>query len=173
MGDESSPTASLTSPTVNQQNTHDLLADIFGSSNMPISQPASQPAKTTSTTDDILGLFGTTGAGTGTGSGGPSSIVSPVSPPPLAVSPGASSLFDAAVATPPIVASPPPTTTSPTPAQAHIAYDANGLQLSLTPRKDPSKPGLVDVLAKFTATTHVSGINFQAAVPKVRLTYRE
>jgi len=52
---------------------------------------------------------------------------------------------------------------------AYTAYEKNDLKITLTPQTSVAKPGIVMVLAKFTVqnSSGASGINFQAAVPKV------
>ena len=52
---------------------------------------------------------------------------------------------------------------------AYPAYDKNELRISLTPQTSAQKPGVVNILARFqvTGSTPATGINFQAAVPKV------
>ncbi|KAI0700112.1 gamma-adaptin [Cerioporus squamosus] len=136
--------------------TQDLLAEIFGSS--APSAPATTgspapPAAPRNIAQDILGLFDS-----------PSAPAAASSPAP-APAPAMQSLFSAA-ATVPQAASPPP-------AQAvapsgYTAYDKNELRITLTPQTSPTRPGLVRILANFQATgaSPLSGLNFQAAVPK-------
>ncbi|TFK86977.1 gamma-adaptin [Polyporus arcularius HHB13444] len=131
--------------------TQDLLAEIFGSSGP--SPPANTgspapPAAPRNIAQDILGLFD-----------------SPAAPSPAAPAPAMQSLFTAAATV--------PQTASPPPAQAvapsgYTAYDKNELRITLTPQTSPTRPGLVRILANFQATgaNPVSGLNFQAAVPK-------
>ena len=46
-------------------------------------------------------------------------------------------------------------------------YEKNGLKITLTPTTNPARPEIVNITARFTATgANVSGVNFQAAVPK-------
>ena len=55
--------------------------------------------------------------------------------------------------------------------QEYSAYEKNGLQITLRPRVSAARPGLVLVTARFEATglAAITGINFQAAVPKAYL----
>lgn len=153
MGDETAPpTASIQSAT-RQQTTQDLLADIFGSSNEESSSTpviSSTPAQ--ASVQDILGLFGATTL----------SSASPVA----SIAPSSNELFN------PISSSPVAVKSIPSPLRlvALTAYDANGLKITLTPSKDASRPNVLNVLAKFEANAGmvVEGVNFQAAVPKVR-----
>jgi len=51
---------------------------------------------------------------------------------------------------------------------SYTAYEKNGLQITLTPRVSSTQPGVVQILARFTAAEKVEGINFQVAVPKTQ-----
>lgn len=143
MGDEvaAPATPGPGSAMVSAQTTQDLLADIFGGGDV-ISPSASQPAK--SSVNEILGLFGTTHA--------------PVAPP------SASSIFGddilGSIATETIPSLPP----------SFVAYDQNGLQISLVPHKAPNVDNILNVTAQFVANGPgpVSNVNFQAAVPKTQ-----
>ena len=128
---------------------HHLLAGIFGDS--PPAAPPTQPGR--GAVDDIMSLFGP----------GPTSNAS--APPPAAANP----LFSMQRPSP-----------APAPAQqpqaqarapGYVAYDKNGLRIALAPQTNPARPGVVLVLVRFEATGMgpVSGVNFQAAVPKVKL----
>ncbi|KAF8631901.1 hypothetical protein AX15_002159 [Amanita polypyramis BW_CC] len=158
LGDEvSSSQGHANGPTVSAHSNQDLLAEIFGPttstvSARPTASTSATPAQR-STVDDILGLFG-------------SSV--PVTPTqaPAATAPSAFSL--------PQTQSPPPPSSSQVPAAprltAYIAYDQNGLKITLTPQTSPAKPGIVMIQARFQVTGGSSaiGINFQAAVPKTQ-----
>lgn len=151
------------------QNSHDLLAEIFGSS-APAStspQPATslspQPQK--SNIQDILGLFDTS--------------PNPASPAP-APTPSTSSLAFSIpqTQTQPLIQTPAP----PSPAQqqpstaprltSYTAYEKNELKITLTPQTSTARPGIVNIMARFQVSglNKVTGLHFQAAVPKVRLT---
>ncbi|KAI0675734.1 gamma-adaptin [Trametes maxima] len=145
--------------------TQDLLAEIFGSSapSAPAANGAAAPAPAQrNIAQDILGLFDSPSA--------PAAAPAATATPPSYAA--QSSLFGAAPAA--AAPSPPvPQAASPPPAQApattgYTAYDKNELRISLTPQTSPTRPGLVRILAHFTATgaNPVSGLNFQAAVPK-------
>jgi AP-1 complex subunit gamma-1 len=140
--------------------THDLLADIFGTSS---SEPASTsaPVPQRSAANDIMSLFDSSPA--------PSSA-----PPPAAPSASSGSLFDmvSPSATSPPPQAPPPKA-APAPQQQQLqsypAYEKNGLKITLTPKTSPAQAGVVQILARFTATQSVENVNFQVAVPKVSL----
>lgn len=53
--------------------------------------------------------------------------------------------------------------------QSYTAYEKNEFKVTLTPQPSAQQPGLVNILARFTVlgSNDASGINFQAAVPKV------
>ena len=147
------------------QNSQDLLAEIFGSSAPATSpQPASsippQPQK--SNIQDILGLF--------------DASPNPVSPAPAPV-PSSSSLafsIPQAQATPLVETQAPPPPVQPQPSTAprltsYTAYDKNELKITLAPQTSAARPGIVMILARFQVlgTNAVTGLHFQAAVPKV------
>ena len=58
-------------------------------------------------------------------------------------------------------------------AQGYTVYETNGLKVSLRRRVSVTRPGVVLVTARFEATgaAAVTGINFQAGVPKARLAF--
>lgn len=136
------------------QNNQDLLAEIFGNSASPSPSTTSPPAQSQkSTVDDILGLFG---------SSGPAATPVSTHTPPSNV-PSAFSLPQTQSPPPP----PPPQTTPRLP--SYTAYEKNELKVTLTPQTSAARPGVVVILARFQATGGfpVTGLNFQAAVPKV------
>lgn len=140
-----------------QSNT-DLLAEIFGSSSEP-SAPSPAPAVPApkSTVNDILGLFD---------SPAPVAPAPAAQPPQVAVPSAFSLLGDTQSQTPP----PQPQTQPAAPRlTAYPAYDKNELRISLTPQTSALRPGVVNILARFQMTGDMpaSGLNFQAAVPKV------
>lgn len=53
---------------------------------------------------------------------------------------------------------------------SYNAYERHGLAISLTPQTSASHPGLVNIQVRFQVTQGVPaiGVNFQAAVPKVK-----
>ncbi|KAG8214996.1 adaptin N terminal region-domain-containing protein [Butyriboletus roseoflavus] len=146
------------------QNNQDLLAEIFGSSApagtspQPASSISPQPQK--SNIQDILGLF--------------DASPNPASP-ALAQGPSASSLgfslpqtqvqSPVQTQTPAAVAQQPSTGPRLTP---YIAYEKNELKITLTPQTSAARPGVVNIMARFqvSGTTTVTGLHFQAAVPK-------
>jgi hypothetical protein len=167
-------------PAGSAQQTQDLLADIFGSA--PSAAPAvgAPPASSASAHADIMSLFGGGSAAAPTPAAGPSassslsgldSLFAPSSS--SSNSSASAQLQQASRPAPPAASAPPP---APSPAAAsgptaYTAYDRHGLKVTLTPRPSPSQPGVYQILAKFTATTGVpcTGVNFQAAVPRVRV----
>lgn len=86
--------------------------------------------------------------------------------PIAAAVPAVPSLFNSA-STVPQAASPPPAPAATPP--GYSAYDKNELRIILNPQTSPTRPGLVRIIASFQATgaNPVTGLNFQAAVPKV------
>ena len=162
-------------PTATVQSNQDILAEIFGSSPLTTSQPVpqqqQQQQQLRSTMDDILGLFGSSNT-----SSSPATSSSTTSPPvtnPLSpLSPNSSSIYSSS----PVQSPPTPSAAVPAPVAkpvprlpAYTAYEKNDLKITLTPQTSAAKPGIVMILAKFTVQNSlgVSGINFQAAVPKV------
>ncbi|ORX36765.1 adaptin N terminal region-domain-containing protein [Kockovaella imperatae] len=129
--------------------TQDLLADIFGSSSTE-ETPAASSAPSRSANADIMSLFNTSAA--------------------PASSSTSASLFD--MTTPPPATSSTPAAPASAPVkpqlQSYPAYDKNGLKITLTPRVSPTQPGVVQILAKFTAAEQVESVNFQVAVPKTQ-----
>jgi len=166
-------------PTALAQSNQDLLAEIFGSSPLTTS-PVTQQQQRQSTIDDILDLFGSTNLAS---SPAPLSSFT-TSPPPVTnplsslMSNSSSTHSSSSVQSLPIPSS--STATSPAPLAAAVAktaprltaytaYEKNDLKITLTPQTSAAKPGIVMILVKFTVqnSSGASGINFQAAVPKV------
>lgn len=159
MADESTAAPSLSPPAARQQTTQDLLADIFGmGEESPSSAPPPSAAAPKSATDDILSLFGSTSLS-------PQATGSSYSSPPVSASIGPAGDFFSAVSSTPVVSTPP----VPAGPVAHEAFTGDGLKITLTPVRDANNPLLVNIMARFTATQPVQAVNFQAAVPKVRL----
>lgn len=154
MGDEpaspSTPSSASTAPASTV--THDLLADIFGSSSISTPAPTPPTAPTgapRSAVDDIMGLFG------------PSTTTTPAAAPirsqmPATVAPSPQPQPRAAPSAQPAMT-------------AYTAYEKNGLKITLTPRASPTQAGVIQILAKFTSYegSVVKNVNFQAAVPRV------
>ncbi|KAE8228888.1 hypothetical protein CF326_g6161 [Tilletia indica] len=161
-----------------QQSTQDLLADIFGSgpsepastSAGPAAAAASQPR---ASVNDIMGLFGSPPA---------AAAAAPSHAPAQAGGSTMDSLADifggGAVAAPApqaeaapalaAVSSPSPAAAPALSAQTYSAYDQKGLKITLSPVVNPARKEMVSITARFTSTggQEVSGVNFQAAVPK-------
>ncbi|KAF6761647.1 gamma-adaptin [Ephemerocybe angulata] len=155
------PSASVGSqPPVNPQSNQDLLAEIFGSSSelaTSTSPPAAQPQK--SSVDDILGLFGSSSSNSGPVPQTPSALPSYPATPATAVPSTFALPQSATPAT--------PATPSVRKLTEYSAYEKNGLRVTLTPQTSAAKPGIVMILARFQTTgPSVTGISFQAAVPK-------
>ncbi|KIK99344.1 hypothetical protein PAXRUDRAFT_822821 [Paxillus rubicundulus Ve08.2h10] len=162
LGDEvTSPTPQVNGQSV--QNSHDLLAEIFGStpsststSPPPASSLSTQPQK--SSVQDILGLFDS-------------------SPDPASMTPALGSLSTPASAFSlpqtqaqaqvPSPRRPPQQSTAPR-LTSYTAYDKNMVKITLTPQTSVARPGVVNILARFQVlgSDAASGFNFQAAVPK-------
>lgn len=161
MGDETATSPQLGS--TNSQTTTDLLADIFGTGASTTSNSAASNAPRGGI-EDIMGLFGNTGSGaaslapasqrpTSTSPQPPTSSAIPVD---LFSSPSSSPAPQAAASQPKTITA----YTSP----------SSGLVLTFSPTKDATKPNVVNVTARFSTSSNtsgpISGINFQAAVPK-------
>ncbi|EST06595.1 Clathrin/coatomer adaptor, adaptin-like, N-terminal [Kalmanozyma brasiliensis GHG001] len=155
-----------------QQSTHDLLADIFGGSDMGgapaavAATPAAQKPK--SSVNDILGLFGDSGS-----TPAPQQAPVPSAPAPssyggldlLGGLDGSSSTASAPSPAPAPAAVPTPAAAPTTKAQT--VYTKHGLTITLTPTTNPARPEIVNITARFiSSATPVSNVNFQAAVPK-------
>lgn len=121
---------------------------------MTTTSPAPPAAAQKSSVNDILGLFDSTPSTTAP----TASLTSPV----MGQQPSAFSLVQTQPAQSPPQPAAPRLTSYP-------AYDRNGLKITLTPQTSAAKPGVVNILARFQVTggDAATGINFQAAVPKV------
>ncbi len=109
------------------------------------------------TVNDIISLFDT------------QSLTTSPNPQPQATS--LAGLFSQPVAQPlttPVTGPPASQPAVPAP-HVYSAYDRNGLKITLQPQVNPTKPGMIIVLARFLASSGqpISNVNFQAAVPKV------
>lgn len=182
MGDENVSTTGVVTPTSaldnlgSAQNTQDLLADIFGSSSIDMSSSSPTPGqnKSQNAVYDIMSLFGNTSISPNpTGSAAPgastsldllSSMTSPASIQPTSQQPSAPA------STPTAPSSQPPQRQQ---LQSYTAYEKNGLKITLTPKVNPAQQGMVQILAKFMALEQagVRNVNFQAAVPKVGVSF--
>lgn len=177
-----------------KQSTQDLLADIFGGDGGMGGDLTSNGTSTTTTstqvshksTNDIMDLFGggisssnnSGGMGMSSGTSHLSSMSSPTSSQPqnnmdslnsglsgLDIFGGSSSSSSTPTpAAPP--AQPQPQISTP---QAYKAYDQKGLKITLSPVISPARPDVVNITARFecSGSDGISGVNFQAAVPKV------
>lgn len=160
-------------PAAPAQSNQDILAEIFGSS-AQTSSSQSAPQQQRSTVDDILGLFGSTNTSSSpappsytsppAASGNPMTSLFSNSPSTYTPSPAQSPSAPAAAAA---ASMPAPAASKLTP---YTAYEKNDLKITLTPQTSAARPGIIMVLAKFSmqGSLPASGINFQAAVPKVR-----
>ena len=138
----------------------DLLSQIFSGGAPASAGPApSAPASKQKAIDDILGLFGPNG-------GAAAQPTSPA-PAPSMESPFGQTAAPAPVPTAVVAARPP----APQQTQEYAAYEKNGLQITRRPQVSAAQPGLVLVTAQFEVTglAAITGINFQAAVPKACL----
>ncbi|UOH79186.1 hypothetical protein LQV05_000176 [Cryptococcus neoformans] len=165
IGDESAPNTAGLPVAATGPSTQDLLADIFGTGASDIASPgAGSPTAPKSNANDIMSLFDTS----------PTAAVSPPVTSSLPAAPTGGSLFD-------LVTPSPSTSSAPTPAsaampaakpqlQSYTAYDKNSLKITLTPKVLPAQPGVVQILARFTAsgTEKIEGVNMQVAVPKTQ-----
>jgi AP-1 complex subunit gamma-1 len=121
----------------------------------PVPAASQQPANPQrKAVDDILGLFGNTGATSSPAASTPPTAFSPTAEP---------SLFDAAPAPVPAAAAP-----AAPKVPTYNAYDKNGLVIQLAAK--PGQPGQVSVLARFQVkgAAPAMGLNFQVAVPRTQ-----
>jgi AP-1 complex subunit gamma-1 len=125
-----------------------------------------------------MGLFGSTDSNASAmGSNGASNGLAGMTPPTRQASIGQSSGLvgldllggGTSYSSPPPPAAAKPAS-APSQQQDYSAYDQNGLKITLTPNVNPARPEIVNIAAKFEATSGASiqSVNFQAAVPKVR-----
>ncbi|KDQ06848.1 hypothetical protein BOTBODRAFT_192787 [Botryobasidium botryosum FD-172 SS1] len=137
------------------QNTQALLMDIFGGDSQTAASPSSPQPSAQRSVQDIMGLYGNNAAASPT-------IASPIG------SGGASLFSGLAIQTQPTTPAPAPPARQPAP--GYVAYDNNELRVALTPQTSPTKPGLVNIIARFqvTGSESASNINFQAAVPRTQ-----
>lgn len=122
------------------------------------SSPTGDPAGVRkATVNDIMGLFDTPSIST---SPNPQPQATPLTG--LLSQPTAQPLTTSA-------AGPPASQLSVPSPHVYIAYDRNGLKITLQPQVNAAKPGMIIVLARFLASSGqpISNVNFQAAVPKV------
>ncbi|CAO1619637.1 unnamed protein product [Sympodiomycopsis kandeliae] len=177
MGDDPGSSAggsgtTSTNANANGNNTHDLLADIFGGggetpSTSGTTSSSSKPTTTTTTSaNDILDLFG-------------NASVSESSSSTAAPSSSSSGLGDLDIfgssSTPSNVTSPTPSAAKPSPSPSssssairpYTAYEKHGLKITLTPRPNPSRPEIINILAEFHSSgPTITDVSLQAAVPK-------
>lgn len=122
-----------------------------------VSSPPTSAQPPRSVHDDIMGLFGP----------GPTSSPAPAPVPP---SNNIMSAFSLPQTQSPVSPPPQPQEATVSRLTSYTAYDKNELKITLTPQTSAARPGIVNILAKFqTSGTSVTGLNFQAAVPKVNL----
>lgn len=161
MGGDDIDSGSASQAATRQQTTQDLLADIFGTSNDEVVSPSAPAPSGQSSVNEIMGLFDSTSISSST----PSYSAPPPSNPSVS-NDFFSSLSSTAPAPSPAPKPAPPVKSAPTPFDA---YNSNGLTITLTPVRDASNPLVVNILARFTSSVEVTGVNFQAAVPKVSI----
>ncbi|ORY07486.1 gamma-adaptin [Basidiobolus meristosporus CBS 931.73] len=156
LGDE--PSAASSQPSQSDQ-TVDLLADIFGSSNLSNPQSTSPTGintmsnlqQTTSTkstqgSDSLLDLLG--------------DISSPAASSPPSSMPMGNSI--------PIQHKSPTNTAQP-PAGGYIAYNKNGFKVVMIPNQDSQNPNVVNIKIRFlneAVGARIENLSFQIAVPK-------
>ncbi|OBZ73863.1 AP-1 complex subunit gamma-1 [Grifola frondosa] len=138
--------------------------DLIGSEDLPTGVPSVNGQPSVQTNDDLLKeIFGG------------SSSIAPATQAPKSTIEDIIGLFNspspaaapAPAQSPSLLGASPPATCSPR-LTAYTAYDKNTLRITLTPQTSPARPGVVNILARFqvTANDAVTGLNFQAAVPK-------
>ncbi|KAG8884936.1 clathrin associated protein complex large subunit [Tulasnella sp. 331] len=166
---ETQPTAggtASTHPATAPQNTQDLLADIFGSSSETAASPTPQTqASSKSSVNDILGLFGSTSTPPNvTQSQSQQTQPTLFSTSPTTISNPMMLLGQTAATTPQTAVEARPA------AQSYMAFDKNGLRIVLTPQVSASRPGIVNIMARFqvSGSDTATNVNFQAAVPRTQ-----
>lgn len=147
-GSEAPPPVDSTSN--GPKNTGDLLADILGGGDSSTSTPPTQPAPSQpSNVNTIMDLFGSNSA-------------SPAPQPPQQQPSSSFGLLGE-------LNSPPPQTPPPNSAPTHIAFNKDGVTLSLQVQRSGSANA--HVLGKLRNTSnfdHLSGVGLQVAVPKTQ-----
>ena len=165
MGDD---TQGPNAETASSVNAHDLLADIFGGSSDPA--PSAVSAKPAHPVNDIMSLFGNSDSARSPGQG-PGPVVANSADLPSGL-PATGSLVPSGTSQQQAGkdhASKEVPTQAKSTLQQYTAYEKNDLKITLTPKVNPSQPGMVQILVRFTATASstLENVNFQAAVPKV------
>ncbi|KAJ1910358.1 clathrin associated protein complex large subunit [Tieghemiomyces parasiticus] len=118
------------------------------------------PAAAGNAVDLLADLFGDTGV-SGSPAASPHPVASPTKPSPMATAGGANDMFDLLGGT----------DSSPAPAPVESSYECyhkHGLLVTLTPRKDPSRPQDVLIRVRFInqlPDTPIASILLQVAVP--------
>ncbi|KAG8741714.1 clathrin associated protein complex large subunit [Ceratobasidium sp. 414] len=167
MGDEPAAAPSGAGGAAPAQPTNDLLADLFGGGSAPAAAaPASAPPR--NTIQDILGLFDATPAS----APAPMPMQSPAmnGANPMAGLFGAAPASAPAPAPAPAPAAPQPTAPAVAPGRpTFVAYESNGLKITLVPQVLAARPGMVQIQARFEALAGpVQGVSFQVAVPRTQ-----
>ncbi|BGP51276.1 clathrin associated protein complex large subunit [Rhodotorula kratochvilovae] len=170
MGDEGADAPAAAVPAAQQQTTQDLLADIFGSGDAAPAPAGAAAASAPSAVDDIMSLFGSTSLSPQPTGG--SAVSSTPSGDLFSAMSTSTPAAAAAVSPAPSPAPPVPAVTASTGPQALEAYNRNGLRITLTAVRDTANRNVANILAKFTTTSSgvapITGVNFQAAVPKTQ-----
>ncbi|KAG8714077.1 clathrin associated protein complex large subunit [Ceratobasidium sp. 394] len=167
MGDEPAAAPSGgTGAAAPAQPTNDLLADLFGGS-APAAAAAPTSAPPKNTIQDILGLFDATPAAPA-----PAPVQSPAmnGANPMAGLFGAAPAAAPAPAPAPVPAAPQPAAPAAAPNRpTFVAYENNGLKITLVPHVLAARPGMIQIQARFEALAGpVTGVTFQVAVPKTQ-----
>lgn len=171
-----------TQPTSSSSNTQDLLADIFGGGG-DASSSTTAPAqwKQQSSVNDIMDLFGSASV-SGGGSGAASASASGSASGNNGLGDldifGSSSGSMSSMSTSTPAPKPPTPAPAPTPSSSssssalrpYTAYEKQGLKITLTPKPNPNRPDIINILAEFTstATADITNVSLQAAVPKTQ-----
>ncbi|WVN88222.1 uncharacterized protein L203_103423 [Cryptococcus depauperatus CBS 7841] len=170
IGDDSAPNTAGIIAASTGPSTQDLLADIFGGGSSETTSPGSSSAPKQPAVNDVMSLFDSIP----TQASSPTSTTSPTP----AVTGG--SLFDLVSSN--LSSDPATVTPSVAPArasapvtvgpqlQSYTAYEKNSLRITFTPKVSSTQPGVVQILAKFTAvgSEQIGCVNLQVAVPKTQ-----
>lgn len=165
MGDD---TQGPNTETTSSVNAHDLLADIFGGSSDPA--PSAVSSKPANPVNDIMSLFGNSDSARSPGQGPGSAVANSADLPSGLLASGSAVPSGTSQQQAGKDASKEVPTQAKSTLQQYTAYEKNDLKITLTPKVNPSQPGMVQILVRFTATASVTleNVNFQAAVPKTQ-----
>ncbi|KAK9727772.1 clathrin associated protein complex large subunit [Basidiobolus ranarum] len=156
LGDESSTT---TSQAPESDKTVDLLADIFGSSNL------TSPQRTSPTGSNSLNSTSNNSTKSTYGNAGLLDLLGDISSPPVS-SPASSMPFGN---TSPTEHKPPVSTNTSQSSGKYLAYDKDGFKIIMIPNQDSQNPNVINIRIRFhneAVGSNIENLAFQIAVPK-------